>query len=155
MAQTIPANASESYTRRMSFRSYASFRAKTPPPADDFRSDLACRIVTGFRRRGVTCTDAHRVGEATRAQIQLDDSELLLVVTELDTVGHHNWLVHIEPPRTGRLLRRRGAPSPVQKVQSTQVLHEILTEDLDVRPHWFSAEEWRDPRCEVGVTVPA
>ena len=50
---------------------------------------------------------------------------------------------------------RRSSAKPLQKVHSTQVLHEILTDDLQVRPHWFSEEEWEDPRCEVGVTVPA
>jgi len=138
----------------MSFRSHASFRATTTPAGDhDLSSEFAEQIVEGFRQRGVTCTDPAPVSGATQAQITLDGSELWLSVEELDTSAHHNWLVRLTPLRSGLL--RRSSAKPLQKVHSTQVLHEILTDDLQVRPHWFSEEEWQDPRCEVGVTVPA
>jgi len=140
----------------MSFRSHASFRAKTTPAGDnDLTSEFAEQIVEGFRHRGVTCTDpVPATGSGTaQAQITLDGSELWLSVEQLDTSGHHNWLVRLMPLRSGLL--RRSSAKPLQKVYSTQVLHEILTDDLQVRPHWFSEEEWQDPRCEVGVTVPA
>ena len=138
----------------MSFRSHASFRAKTTTADDRDRSaEFAELIVEGFRQRGVTCTDPEPTTGATHAQITLDGSQLWLSVEQLDTAGHHNWLVRVIPLRSGLL--RRSSAKPLQKVHSTQVLHEILTDDLQVRPHWFSEEEWEDPRCEVGVTVPA
>ena len=138
----------------MSFRSHASFRAQTVPGGDhDLSTEFTERIVEGFRQRGVTCTDPESTTGACHAQITLDGSQLWLSVEELDTSGHHNWLVRLIPLRSGLL--RRSSAKPLQKVHSTQVLHEILTDDLHVRPHWFSAEEWQDPRCEVGVTVPA
>ena len=138
----------------MSFRSHASFRSKTTAEGTrDLSTEFAELIVAGFRQRGVTCTDPESDTGATHAQITLDGSQLWLSVEPLDTTGHHNWLVRLTPLRSGLL--RRSSAKPLQKVHSTQVLHEILTDDLQVRPHWFSAEEWQDPRCEVGVTVPA
>lgn len=139
------------HTFGVSLRSHAAFQNRnlTPETSD---AEIAASIAAAFERRGATCSPPQAGRRQATATVSIQGHDFDLTVEDLEAGGHHDRLVRLVA-RRGRMLRRPSAP-PVLQLRTTHVLHEILTSDLDVRPHWFSVTEWNDPRCEVGVTVP-
>lgn len=59
------------------------------------------------------------------------------------------WLVYVEPERRGVLRRARADAAPL-----VAVLHQVLVEDLEAEPQWFTDAEWNDTRFGRGNSTP-
>lgn len=110
---------------------------------------LAAAIQGALTRRGVDADPLEESDYAYSFGCSVDGTASLVMVGHVGDSDGRQWLVFVEPARSGLLRRSRCNPRPV-----TAALHDVLVANVGVEPQWFTEEQWNDPSFGRGSPSP-
>ena len=131
-------------------RTHASFDMESDdldeesPPG----KDIADRLVSSLTARRVDCFSLGDLESAYEFEAATPEGSHWVTFGYVGGDGGRQWLVLVAPQRRG-VLRRRDDPASL-----VAVLHQVLVEDLETQPQWFTDAEWNNPHFGRGQPTP-